>query len=89
MIARDLNEIDRHIAETRAHIERQRAIIGKLQKDGHAGAALQAGEFLKTLEGSLRVLQERRTTVLRGLGRRRAASKPLVGAKPRPKRISK
>ena len=89
MIARDLNEVDRHIAETSARIERQRATIGKLDKDGHAGAALQAGQFLKTLEGSLRILQERRTTLLRGLGRRRAASKPPAGAKARPKRAFK
>ena len=42
MIARDLDEIDRHIAETRAHIERQRAAIRKLNKGGDAGAAVQA-----------------------------------------------
>jgi hypothetical protein len=69
MIARDLNEIDRHIADTRRHIERQRATIKKLSQNGHAAAAVQAQGFLKTLEGSLSVLLERRSTILRGLGR--------------------
>jgi len=85
MIARDLNEIDRHIADTRRHIERQRATIKKLAKDGHAGAAAQAQGFLTTLEGSLGVLLERRGTILRSLGRSRAPS-PRPQREQRPRR---
>jgi hypothetical protein len=75
MIARDLNEIDRHIAATRERIERQRETVRKLHKDGHAGAAAQAEQFLRTLEGSLTILQERRGTILRQLRRPRATPK--------------
>ena len=81
MIARDLNGIDRRIVEIRGHIERQREIIRGLNKDGHTGTAMRAEEFLKALEGSLKILQERRKTILHRLRRPRASSKPWTATK--------
>ena len=64
MSARALNEADRHLAETRAHIKRQRETIQTLQRDGHEPDLPQAQGILETLERSLTVLLENRLAVL-------------------------
>jgi hypothetical protein len=35
MSARDLNEVDRRIAESRSNIKRQRELVQKLRERGH------------------------------------------------------
>lgn len=76
MNARVLNEVDRHLAETRAHIKRQREIIQTLKRDGHEQDLPQAQDLLKTLEQSLTVLLENRLAVLGRLRPPRGPSNP-------------
>jgi hypothetical protein len=61
MSARDLNEVDRRIAETRENIKRQRELVRTLRERGYDAHLLQAEGFLKVFEDSLTVLLERRT----------------------------
>jgi hypothetical protein len=72
--ARDLNEVDRHIADTREHIKLQRKLIQKLKQDGHDADLPLAEELLQTLENSLTILLEGGLTVLGALRRLRATS---------------
>jgi len=76
MTARALNEVDRHIAETRAHIKQERAIIERLREGGHVADLTRSEDLLKTFENSLTVLLERRLTILRQFRRPRASSRP-------------
>jgi hypothetical protein len=76
MTARALNDVDRHIAETRAHIKLERAIIERLRTGGHAGNLARSERLLKTFEDSLTVLLERRLTIVRELRRPRVSSQP-------------
>jgi hypothetical protein len=64
MNARNMDEIESHISEVRANIERQRKLIHKLKADGHDEDIAQAEGLLRTLEESLLVLRERRSTIL-------------------------
>jgi len=81
MLARDLNEIDRRIADARAHIEHEREIARRLQEHGHTAEATKSQDLLKTFEDSLEALLELRRTILKGL-RRTASSVSSLGAKP-------
>jgi len=82
MTARALNEVDRHIAETRAHIKQEKAIIHRLQEGDHPPEDLtRSRDLLKTFEDSLTLLLERRLTILRGLRRQRALSMPSRSSK--------
>jgi len=76
MIARDLNEVDRQIAETRAHIKGQRWVVRNFEKEGRTADAVEAGVLLKVLEDSLTMLLERRRNILQQLRRPRARSTP-------------
>ena len=48
MIRRHLAQAERHVAEGEAHLARQRALIRKLERDGHGSRA--ARRFLRSLE---------------------------------------
>lgn len=75
MNARALNQIDRHIAEARAHIKLEKAIIHRLQDGGHSARNLaRSKDLLQTFEQSLEMLLERRLAILKELRRPRAAS---------------
>ena len=76
MSARDLTEVDRPIAETRANIKRQGELVQKLRERGHDADLPQAEGFLKVFEDSLTVLLERRLMVQSSLRRPRASSRP-------------
>lgn len=60
-----LDEADRQIAQGRAHIDKQRAIIADLERDGHD--TTQASALLETLLESQRLHERRRATILRQL----------------------
>lgn len=45
---RHLAQAERHVAEGEAHLARQRALIRKLERDGHGSRA--ARRFLRSLE---------------------------------------
>ena len=75
MTARDLNEIDRQIAEVRQQIKEQKAIIHRFEQANEAADATQAGVLLKVLEDELSHLLERRVSVLGQLRRPRATSR--------------
>lgn len=81
--ARALNEVDRHIAETRAHIKRERAVIKRLREGGHVADVPRSEDLLKTFENSLTVLLERRLTILRQLRPPRASSRTAYGQEAR------
>ena len=53
MIERHLAEVERHVAQGERHLERQRALILELLRDGHD--ATQALKLLATLEQSQRL----------------------------------
>jgi hypothetical protein len=53
--ARSLNEVDRYIAETRAHIKQERAIIERLREGGHVADLARSEDLLKTFENRLTV----------------------------------
>ena len=53
---------DRHIAECRAHIARQREIIEELRRDGHETDL--AETLLDVLETSLRAFERHRDLIL-------------------------
>ena len=82
MNAHDLNEVDRKIAETRAHIKGQRSIVRTFGAAGQVADAVQAGVLLKVLEDSLTNLLERRRNILLPSRRPRASSKPGAIDKP-------
>jgi hypothetical protein len=76
MIARDLNEIDRQIAEVRQQIEEQRGIIQRFEQEHQTADATQAGVLLKVLEDDLSLLLQRRIATLSRARRPRAKSSP-------------
>jgi hypothetical protein len=76
MIARDVNEVDRQIADLRHQINEQQAIIRGFEQQGDTGEALQAGVVLRVLEDNLSLLLERRKAILNRARRPRAKSKP-------------
>ena len=82
MTARDLNEVNRQIFETRHHIDRQREAIQKFNEGGQTQAIPQAEDQLKTLEDRLRSLQEHRQAILQQLRRPRTSSQPQASDKP-------
>jgi len=82
MSARALNEVDRHIAETRARIKRERAIIERLREGGHVAGLPRSEDLLKTFENNLTALLERRLTILRQLRRPRVSSQLAHRRKP-------
>jgi uncharacterized coiled-coil protein SlyX len=71
MAARDLNNINKQIFETRQHIDRQREVIQKFYEGSQIQAIPQAEDQLKTLEDRLGSLEERRHALLDQLRRRR------------------
>jgi len=64
MITRDLNDLDRRIAEARQHIKEQKAIIHGLERANDVADATQAGVALRVLEDELSRLLQRRIIVL-------------------------
>jgi hypothetical protein len=64
-LERELQMADRHIAEGRAHIEKQMAIIAKLERDGHDSAL--AKELLATLRTALKMHEDHREHIIREL----------------------
>jgi len=62
MTATDLERVNRSIARTRGHIDRQRQLIERLENGGHSADVPQAEALLKTLEESLRALEKSRDT---------------------------
>lgn len=60
-----LDHVDRSIAETCRHIDRQRHIIDVLREHGHEEDVPTAEALLETLTTSLRTLRERRA-ILQG-----------------------
>jgi regulator of protease activity HflC (stomatin/prohibitin superfamily) len=48
MLQKHLAQAERHVAEGEAHLARQRALIRKLERDGHGSRA--ARLFLRSLE---------------------------------------
>jgi hypothetical protein len=83
MIVRDLNEVDRQIAETRTQIKCQRWTVHNFEKEGQTADAVQAGVLLKVLEDSLTTLLERRRNILQQLRRPRASSRPQIAERPK------
>jgi hypothetical protein len=61
-----LEQVDRHIAETRQRISGQQQMIKQLEKDGHDTA--QAKALLAAMLDVLRTLQALRQTLLDSLG---------------------
>ena len=45
----------RHVEQGEGHVARQKALIAELDRDGHAGLAVEARALLTTLETSLRL----------------------------------
>jgi len=74
MIARDLNDVDRRIAEARQQIKEQKAIIRRLEQQNDVADATQAGVVLRVLENELSRLLERRVAILSQFRRRRGVS---------------
>ena len=64
MAARDLNDVNKQIFETRQHIDRHREAIQKLHEGSQTQAIPQAEDQLKILKDRLRSLQERRQAIL-------------------------
>lgn len=56
-----LQEAERHVAEGREHINKQRQIIAELERDGHDTST--ARELLETLEQSQRMHEEHRAHI--------------------------
>jgi len=82
MITRDLNDLDRRIAEVRQQIKEQKAIIHGFEQAADVADATQAGVALRVLEDELSRLLQRRVTILGRFRRRRAASKPGSPGRP-------
>jgi len=76
MLGRDLNEIDRQLAEVREHIKEQKAIIHRLEQENETTGVTQAGVALRVLENRLSRLLEPRVVILGHLRRPRATSRP-------------
>jgi hypothetical protein len=72
MAARKLSEVDLQITETREHIEVQRKVVRKFNESGHIEDTTLAQGILRALETSLRILEERRRSVLK----ERSTAKP-------------
>lgn len=62
---RELEQADRHIAEGRAHIANQTALIAELERDGHDTAS--AKELLATLHQSQQMHEDHRALIVREL----------------------
>jgi hypothetical protein len=75
MAARDLNDVDRQIAEVRQRIKEQKATIRRFEQENQVADATQAGVALKVLEDDLSRLLRRRLVILGHLRRPRAAAK--------------
>ena len=78
MGTRELDDLDRTIAETRAHIEVQQNILQKYKDAGQITDAALAAGILRALEKSLEILEGRRRTELGAL-RPRATAKARSG----------
>jgi hypothetical protein len=76
MSARDLDEVDRQIAEVRERIKEQKAVIHRLEQENETAGVTQAGVALRVIENRLSRLLERRAAVLGRLRRPRATSRP-------------
>jgi septal ring factor EnvC (AmiA/AmiB activator) len=76
MIARDLNDIDRRIAEVRQQIKEQKALIRGFEQHNDIADATQAGVGLRVLEDELSRLLARRVAILGRFRRPRSAAKP-------------
>jgi len=76
MSARDLDEVDRQIAEVRQQIKDQKAIIHRLERENETAGVTQAGVALRVLKNRLSRLLERRVVILGRLRRPRATSRP-------------
>jgi hypothetical protein len=83
MTARDLRDVDRHIVETRKHIEIQRDVVRKFNDGGHIEDATLAEGILRALEKSLDILQKRRRTAFR------QSTSSQSGIREKPQRRSK
>ena len=75
MSARELNQIDRQIAEVRQQIKEQKALIRRFEQENETADVTQAGVALRVLENELSRLLDRRLTILGQYRRSRATSK--------------
>ncbi|MGH9770501.1 MAG: hypothetical protein ACRD4Q_02180 [Candidatus Acidiferrales bacterium] len=77
-----LARTERHVREGEERAAHQRAIIGKLERDGHRNAARKVRKLLSALEKSLRLAREHlcseRETAQQGLGARLGRLRPEV-----------
>jgi hypothetical protein len=64
-----LEEAERHIREYEARITRQEALVGEMERHGHAQAAARARDLLKTFRETLRVAQDHRRRLIEERGR--------------------
>jgi hypothetical protein len=75
MSARDLNQIDRQIAEVRQQIKEQKALIRRFEQENETADVTQAGVALRVVENELWRLLDRRLTILGQFRRSRAISR--------------
>jgi hypothetical protein len=81
MSARDLNQIDRQIAEVRQQIKEQKSLIRRFEQQNETADVTQAGVALKVPENELSRLLQRRLAILGQVRRSHATSPdPTVAA---------
>jgi len=61
-LTRDLQQVERHVAEGRSHIAKQVAIIAALERDGHDSAT--AKKVLAILQKTQQMHEEHREMIL-------------------------
>jgi hypothetical protein len=73
-----LQHIEKSIAQTWGHIDRQRHIIEVLQEHGHSQDVVTAEVLLQTLTASLEVLCERKANLLEEMQPAGSDAKPRL-----------
>lgn len=73
-----LQHIEKSIAQTWGHIDRQRHIIEVLQEHGHSQDVVTAEVLLQTLTTSLEVLCERKANLLEEMQPAESDAKPRL-----------
>jgi hypothetical protein len=73
-----LQHIEKSIAQTWGHIDRQRHIIEVLQEHGHSQDVVTAEVLLQTLTASLEVLCERKANLLEEMQPAESDAKPRL-----------
>jgi hypothetical protein len=68
MTARDLETVDRHIAEAEEEIRRQRELVNHMRASGNSMIAEEADQLLSRMIDALEEMKEHRRVILESKG---------------------